>query len=147
MPPPISGASNAGDFEALARDLREEIGVCRVTIRERGSGAFGLVAEARDGDVGTLAGTEVSPDHADVLAALAEGRVLVQPDVAEAEVKVAAELGERYAVIAQIVAPVLVNNELLGIVSVHDTRGPRDWSESEVQAVVRVAVAVASVLR
>jgi maleate isomerase len=67
----------------------------------------------------------------------ANRRVLVQPDFSEAPFPPLA-LVQVYGVNAQILAPVLGGDRLVGWVSVHSTH-PRPWSDDDVAAAERAA--------
>lgn len=144
--PPTLVVESARRLDEIARSLRRATRASRVTIRIRGGGEYGVVAESCAVGVDSVAGTEVTPAHAEVLDMLRNNRVVVQSDVSRGDVKVAPELSVRYGVVAQLVAPVLVGDELIAIVSVHDTSRPRDWEESEQEALADAVARVAAVL-
>ena len=66
-------------------------------------------------------------------------KVLVQNDCVAGDPAPPPELIEHYGVRAQMLAPIVREGRLAGIVSVHHARGPRDWSSEDV-AVLQEAV-------
>jgi GAF domain-containing protein len=68
-----------------------------------------------------------------------ERRVLVQDELERADPAPPAELIQAYGAKAQILAPVLEGERLAGIVSVHQSGGPRAWTDADVQAIEQAA--------
>lgn len=132
-------------LQAIAHELRERLGVLRVTIRLRRPGAaFPVAAQARAPEARSLEG-ELSgaAQKAPTYAYLAtQKRVLVQDDVLAADVAPPAELLDVYGTRAQMLAPVLAGGELIGIVAVHDGPGARAWTQAEVEAAEDAATRV-----
>lgn len=139
-------AEGARRLAEIARNLRQATRTSRVTVRVRGRGEYGVAAESCAAGVDSLVGTEVTAAHAEVLAMLRSHRTLVQSDVSQGEVKIAPDLIERYGVVAQLVAPVLVDGELIAIVSVHETEQTRTWGEGEQEALADAVARVSAVL-
>lgn len=63
-----------------------------------------------------------------------ERRPLVQDDCSNAEPAPPQELIEFYGVRAQMLGPLVRDGLVIGWISVHDTAGPREWSEKDVDA-------------
>ncbi len=61
-------------------------------------------------------------------------RPLVQDDCSNAEPAPPQELIEFYGVRAQMLGPLVRDGLVIGWISVHDTTGPREWSEKDVDA-------------
>ena len=57
--------------------------------------------------------------------------VLIQEDLAAADPPVPEVLLSLYKAKAQMLAPVIHDQQLIGIISVHDVRGPRKWSDAD----------------
>ena len=66
-------------------------------------------------------------------------RVLVQNDCLADDLAPPSELIEVYGVKAQMLAPIVREDRLVGVISVHYAPGPRDWSSENV-AVLQEAV-------
>jgi GAF domain-containing protein len=63
-----------------------------------------------------------------------ERRILVQNDCLTADPAVPQKLIDLYGVKAQMLGPLVCNGRLIGVVSVHYTPGPREWSDKDVDA-------------
>jgi GAF domain-containing protein len=63
-----------------------------------------------------------------------ERRILVQNDCLTADPAVPQKLIDLYGVKAQMLGPLVCNDRLIGVVSVHYTPGPREWSDKDVDA-------------
>jgi GAF domain-containing protein len=130
-------------LQSIAERLREQTSVGRVTVRLRGDGRYPLVAEALAPGVRSLVGFTVTPSQRTTLEALETSRtILVQHDVTTAEITPPRELLAHYGVKAQLLVPVVVEGELMAIVSVHELDGPRCWSSSEIGAAESAAKSV-----
>ncbi len=70
-----------------------------------------------------------------------EQRILVQDDCAANDPPPPKELMEYYGVRAQMLAPLVRDAQLIGIISVHYAPGPRAWTEDDVAALERTAKA------
>ena len=66
-------------------------------------------------------------------------RVLVQNDCLTGDPAPPPELIELYGVKAQMLAPVVREDRLAGVVSVHYAAGPRDWSSEDVAVLQEAA--------
>jgi maleate isomerase len=63
-----------------------------------------------------------------------ERRILVQKDCLMADPAPPPALIDYYGVKAQMLGPVVRDDRVIGIISVHYTPGPREWSEKDVAA-------------
>jgi GAF domain-containing protein len=134
------------ELQRIAADLRRTTGASRTTIRlEDAGGDFPVIAEDRGDGVASLLTGSVG----DVRAAATfqwvarERRPLVQDDLHRADPAPPASLIEAYGAQAQMLAPVLDGERLLGVVSVHEATGPRAWTPDEVAAAEDAARRVA----
>jgi maleate isomerase len=122
-------------------DLRAATNASRTTLRLQSTGvAFAVVAEALAPGVVSIRDAEIpSLSAAPTVRFLAESlKILIQSDCVNAELPPPPDLLAQYAVRAQMLAPVIGNGGLIGIISVHDNRGPRDWTDNDV-AMLRAA--------
>jgi GAF domain-containing protein len=128
-------------FQVLVSELLLETGASRVTLRLDAQGSdFPVVAEAVmhgarhiKGD-GSVSGIGASPVAQHMIRTR---QVLVQADLEHAEPPVARALIEIYGATAQMLAPIFSDRDLVGIVSVHHTLGPRSWGEADIAALRR----------
>jgi maleate isomerase len=123
-------------FHELMNELRATTRASRTTLRlDQPDAVFPVVAEALDEGVRSIADqTEIDLRSAPTVIHLArEGEILVQNDLDTAQPRAPQELIEFYGVRAQMLAPILVAGELVGINSVHDCRGPRSWTTEHVK--------------
>lgn len=74
-------------------------------------------------------------------------QILVQEDCLTADLAPPSELIEHYGVKAQMLAPVVENGHLIGIISVHYTPEPRHWSEKDIVALQDAAERIERELR
>jgi maleate isomerase len=74
----------------------------------------------------------------------AHRRVFVENDCLHTTPDVAPEpeVTGAYGIRSEMVAPILRGNALIGWVSVHDTRGPRRWTQQEIAAIEAACAAV-----
>lgn len=135
----VSGLSRleAKLLQALVEDLRAEFDVGRCTLRRDVAGeTFPVVFEAlAPGVAGLIGDTRVDLRGQPVVKAMASGSgQVVQPDSRaafpgdEAFLRMLDLYG---GMRAQIVTPVRVGGELRAIVSLHELRRARHWSEEE----------------
>lgn len=130
-------------LSVIADRLLAATGASRITVRlDRPDAIFPIVAEScSDGVPSLLGGAGVG----DLRAAKTfqwldrERRVLVQDDLEHADPAPPAALIQGYGARAQMLAPVLDGERLAGIVSVHQSGGPRAWSHADVQAIEQAA--------
>lgn len=131
-------------YDALAASLRSSLGVARVTVRlPTGDGGVGLVAEALDEGVSSMrSGPQEDATRFATYAFLAEhGVSLVQEDLVTHPVRPPASLIDFYGTRAQMLAPIRVDGELVGVVSVHALE-VREWRDTEVAAAETIAGAI-----
>ncbi|MEM6521390.1 MAG: GAF domain-containing protein, partial [Cyanobacteria bacterium P01_C01_bin.70] len=70
-----------------------------------------------------------------------KGRVQVTPDIYKAGLTDChINQLETYEVKANLVAPVIVNDELIGLLIVHQCSGPREWDELEVEFIRKISI-------
>ena len=72
--------------------------------------------------------------------------MLIQRDCLTDEPVAPQELIDLYGVRAQMLAPIVRDDRLVGIISVHHATTPRDWSEDDVGALRDTAARVANTL-
>ncbi len=126
------------DVEATVRDLLGATAASRTTLRLDTPGAvYPVVAEACAPGIRSIRdATEIDLRAAATFKWLdRERRVLVQRDCLEDEPAAPAALIELYGVRAQVLAPLVRDDRLVGIVSVHHAATPRDWSADEISAI------------
>ena len=130
----------------IMEDLLGATAASRTTLRldlpDQDSGLDGVVAEAlapgvrslrNDTSIRNLRGVST------VRFLEEQRRVLVQNDCLADDLAPPAELIEHYGVKAQMLAPIVRDDRLAGVISVHYAPGPRDWSSEDV-AVLQEAV-------
>ena len=132
-------------FDETVQELLDSTGASRTTLRlDRPEGFFPVVAEALAPGVKSIAADssidlEASPTFQFLQR---EQRLLIQPDLLAADPAPPPELIELYGARAQMLAPLVQDERLIGILSVHYAPGPREWTAAEVssleQAVERV---------
>ena len=132
-------------FQSIVDALLVELVVSRVTLRLDTPGRnFPALAEAVAGDVDPIIQDD-SLDQRNAPTArwiIARKEILVQPNCETAEPRPPAALIEIYGVRAQMLAPVFGEGAVIGWVSVHETRGQRNWTAHEVDAIRKAALAV-----
>ncbi len=124
-------------YDAIVQELLEATGASRVTLRLETPGqVYPVVAEALSPGVGSIReATEIDLRAARTFQFLdREHRLLVQRDCLTDEPVAPPELIELYGVRAQMLAPLVRDERLIGIVSVHHAGTPRDWTEAEIAA-------------
>ena len=134
-------------FSPLTDQLLATTGASRITIRVRdGRGDYPIVAEAVAPGVPSLLGGEGVGDlrAAATFQYLERERcLLVQEDLEHADPAPPAALIHAYGARAQMLAPVLDGDEIVAIVSVHQSGGPRAWTPEDVRAIEDAAAEVA----
>lgn len=132
-------------FQAIVDALFVELVVSRVTLRLDTPGRnFPAVAEAVVEGVDPILQDD-SLDQRNAPTAqwiIARKEILVQPNCETAEPRPPAALIEIYGVRAQMLAPVIGEGAVIGWLSVHETRGQRNWTAHEVDAIRKAALAV-----
>jgi len=141
----------SGAIEPILEELLSRTGASRVTLRQElpGDYAFPVTHEALAEGVGSLREERtVDLRGQPVAREVASGRQVVQDNCASAYDDPAFHrMRETYGgLAAQIVTPVLVDGRVAGIVSVHELRAPRRWTEAEVDACSTAAGRIASLL-
>jgi GAF domain-containing protein len=132
-------------FDELIERLHRACGAGRTTLRLRSDAAFfPVVAEARADGVKSVAGVSAeSLEQAPTFRHLADAlELLVQHDCLTSEVPTPAEVVELYGVKAQVLVPIVIEQELHGAISVHETRAPRRWTQEEIDLAVAAAADV-----
>jgi GAF domain-containing protein len=137
-------------YQAVAEQLLVDTGASRTTVRIDVPGEdFPVVAEAVRHGAQKIRGRRAVSDirsTAPVQYLEREQTILVQNDVEHAEPAVPEALVESYGVRAQILAPLVRHGGLAGVISVHDIRGPRQWSETEISALGKAQTRVLALL-
>jgi hypothetical protein len=138
-----------GELQCIALGLREGLGCSRVTVRvdDIPSESFRVKAEACAPGVLSIAAhrTEGVRESETFQWIDRERRVLVQNDIAASPIAPAPVLLGMYGVRAQLLAPVVVDNEVRGIISIHEA-DLREWRDEDVAVASAASESVASVL-
>ncbi len=124
-------------FQATIENLLRQTGASRTTLRlDRPDGFFPVVAEALAPGIRSIADdTSIDLRASATFQSLErERQLLIQSDLLAADPAPPAELIELYGARAQMVAPVVRDDALVGIVSVHYSPGPRTWMDEDVAA-------------
>jgi maleate isomerase len=139
--------SDSDRLDALAEALRLATVASRVTIRFAAGERFPVTAESCARGVASLRDAHLDPRGSATFEYLSrERRILVQDDVSRHDLAPPAELVAAYGIRAQMVAPVVVRDELRALVSVHESKGARTWTSADRQALARAASDVARFL-
>lgn len=64
----------------------------------------------------------------------------------DAEVAPEAAVIETYGILSEMLTPVTKSGEIIGYVSVHYTKGPRNWTEDEIRMIESASNRVRSAL-
>ena len=129
-------------YQNIVEKLLADVGASRTTIRlDRPDAVFPVVAEATAPGINSIAdATSIDLKAAPTFIFLAEQkRTLIQSDLLNTDVPAPAALLELYGARAQMVAPILRDDELVGMVSVHYAPGVRDWTEENIAAIEQAA--------
>ena len=133
------------DLQGIAERLRARLGALRVTIRLDDTPGVELPVKAEALAPGALAIAAILlpgvRDSATARWVQRERRVLVQEDIAASPTAPVAQLVERFGARAQLLAPILGGEALLGLLSVHSGQ-QRSWSATDVAAAEQAAAAV-----
>lgn len=127
-------------FQTTVETLLQQTGASRTTLRlDRPEGFFPVVAEALAPGIRSIADdTSIDLGASATFRSLdRERQFLIQPDLLAADPAPPPELIELYGARAQMLAPVVRDDRLIGIVSVHYAPGPRTWTDGEVAALKR----------
>jgi GAF domain-containing protein len=124
-------------FQTTIENLLQRTGASRTTLRlDRPEGFFPVVAEALAPGVRSIADDSTIDLRASATfrSLDQERELLIQSDLLAADPAPPAELIELYGARAQMLAPVVRDDALAGIVSVHYSPGPRTWTNEDVAA-------------
>ena len=128
-------------FQVIMEDLLRSTESSRTTLRldlpDQGAGLDAVVAEALAPGVRSLRGDTSIRNLRDVSTVRfleTQRRPLVQNDCSADDLAPPPELIELYGVKAQMLAPIVREDRLVGVLSVHYAPGPRDWSAEDVAA-------------
>lgn len=136
-------------FQEIVEELLRETGASRTTLRLDSLDAFfPVVAEALAPGIGSIAGdTSIDLQASPTFEFLArKRRLLIQPDLLDADPAPPPELIEHYGARAQMLAPIVRAERLVGILSVHYAPGPREWTAEEVAVLERASEQVLNAL-
>lgn len=133
-------------FNTTVRQVKQALKADRVVIYRFESDWNGkMIAESVDSNWTICLGAEVEDtcfmgNHGGLYR---QGRVRAIDDIYQANLtKCHIQLLERFEVKANLVAPILIRDELLGLVIAHQCSGPREWQEAEVNWLAQVATQV-----
>ena len=132
-------------LQTIIDELHAATAASRTTLRLDVPGDdFPVVAEALAPGVNSIAGDRSFAIRTAGTATYLEReqKILVQRDLIGVVPAPAPELLERYGARAQMLAPVIRDGRLAGIVSVHHCGGARDFTAAEVAALERAVAAV-----
>ena len=129
-------------FQPIVDDLLAASGASRITLRLDTPGDnFPVVAEALAPGVASIKEGRLDQRNAPTARRLMETLdVLVQSDTLSADPPPPPELIQAYGTLAQMLGPIVSGSEVIGWLSVHENRGPREWQAHEVDA-LRTAMA------
>jgi len=139
-----------GNFEAILEELLKETNASRTTLRidlpQFGLDVNAPAAEALAPGVHSIK-NKTSLDQRKAVAVRwldKNRRVFIENDCLNTTPDVAPEkeVTDVYGIRSEMVAPIVRRDYLLGWISVHDVRGPRNWTASEVAAIERACAAV-----
>lgn len=137
-----------GEFENLVKEVFVRTGAGRVTLRLPDEAEiFPVYIEVRREGVESTGDYAADPNTGTFRYLESELRPLIQSDTRTAEDAPPPVLIERYGVGAQILAPIVVDGALGGIISVHHVGGAREWTPEEISAATEAASSVADALR
>jgi len=133
----------SGEYEGVVRDVYARTRAGRVTLRlPADDQIFPVYVEVRDGGVLSAGDYAADPNTGTFEYLSTQLQPLVQADCRTASDTPPTVLIEKYGVGAQILAPLVVDGELGGIISVHHIGGAREWSEDEIAAATDAAATV-----
>jgi maleate isomerase len=127
-------------FQAIVEQLLADTGASRTTLRlDTPDAVFPVAAEALAPGVNSIANaTSIDLRGAPTFQYLDRERsLLIQSDLLEAEVAPPPALIAQYGARAQMLAPIVRDDQMVGILSVHYAPGPRDWTPEDVAALER----------
>jgi GAF domain-containing protein len=139
-----------GDVQEILTRLLEQTNASRTTLRidlpQFGLNVNAPAAEALAPGVHSIK-SQTSLDQRRAVAVLwleKNRRVFVENDCLNTTPDVAPEkeVTGIYGIRSEMVAPVIHNDDLIGWVSVHNTRGPHQWTKGEIAAIEAACVEV-----
>jgi maleate isomerase len=136
-------------LERVLEDLREATAASRVTLRLDTPGeVFPVAGEALAPGIRSIRdATEIDLRAARTFQYLEERKeILIQDDCAQGDYQAPRELIQLYGVKAQMLAPVVRDDRLAGIVSVHYAPAVRSWSATDIAALEDAVVNVHALL-
>jgi maleate isomerase len=141
------GARVSEPLDALVAGLLATTGASRVTLRLDVSGLdfFPVVAEACAPGIAPIRGdASIDLRGAPTFTTVAEQlQTVIQDDVRTAQPPTPPEVIARYGVRAQMLAPVVRDGRCAGTLSVHETTGPRAWTDADRAALAAAAAEAA----
>ncbi|MBW4609573.1 MAG: PAS domain-containing protein [Hassallia sp. WJT32-NPBG1] len=107
-----------------------------------------IVAESvADGWIKAIGKTVYDPFRQDYLERYTNGEVRATDNVREAGyINCHCQILEDFQIKANLVAPIIINNQLISILCVHQCSGPRHWQQFEIDLVKHLAIQVAIAL-
>jgi methyl-accepting chemotaxis protein PixJ len=133
-------------FSTTVRQVKQALKADRVLIYRFDSDWSGtMIAESVDSNWSIALGAQVEDtcfkgNHGGLYR---KGRVRAINDIYQANLtKCHIRLLERFEVKANLVAPILIRDELLGLLIAHQCAKPRDWQEEEISWLAQVATQV-----
>ena len=129
--------AGGAELERVLEDLRDATAASRVTLRLDTPGqVFPVAGEALAPGIRSIRdATEIDLRAATTFQYLErELRPLIQNDCASGDYPAPSELIQLYGVKAQMLAPIVRDDRLAGIVSVHHAPATRRWSASDITA-------------
>jgi maleate isomerase len=133
-------------FQEILEDLLRSTDASRTTLRldlpDQDTGLDVVVAEALAPGVRSIRGDTSIRNLRDVSTVRfleEQRRPLVQKDCLADDFALPSELTELYGVRAQMLAPLVREGRLIGVISVHYVPGPRDWNADDVAALQEAA--------
>jgi methyl-accepting chemotaxis protein PixJ len=107
-----------------------------------------IVAESvADGWIKTIGKTVYDPFREDYIAMYTSGKVRATDNVNEAGyTNCHCQILEDFQIKANLVAPIIINNQLISILCVHQCSQPRHWQKFEIDLVTHLAIQVAIAL-
>jgi maleate isomerase len=123
-------------------------GASRTTLRlEAEDGTLPVLGEARSEGIRSLRGEQIDIRSAATFQVLDRDRgLLIQEDLRHADPPPPAALIELYGAQAQMLAPLEREGRVVGVISVHEAKGPRPWTQADRDALVHAAAAIAAAL-
>ena len=131
--------AEGASFQGIMEDLLGSADASRTTLRldlpGEDTGLDAVVAEAHAPGVRSIRDDTSIRNLRDVSTVRfleEQRRPLVQNDCLADDLAPPSELIELYSVKAQMLAPIVRDDRLIGVISVHYVPGPRDWSSDDV---------------